>query len=251
MKRFLLTVVLAIIVVMPALVADAQEAEKAIRTLIITGCDVRAHPWRETTPAIRRILEETKRFEVYVCEDPAVLESKQALDKYSLIILNYFNYGAPTISDTAKDNLSAFVSGGKGFATLHLASASFAEWDEFHKMVGRWWVMGKSGHGPRGKFTANVVDKEHPITKGMSDFETDDELYAKLLGEEPIHVLVSAYSDWSKKVEPLAFTLSYGKGRVYHHCFGHDAKAVENPPVAKLLARGAEWAATEKVTDLK
>ncbi len=251
MKRVFLTVALAILLVLPVAMCHSEEAGKPIRTLIITGCDVSAHPWRETTPAIRKILEETKKFEVFVCEDPAILESKQALDKYSLILLNYFNFRVPTISDTAKENLTAFVREGKGVVNLHLASASFSEWDEFHKMVGRWWVMGESGHGPRGKFTVSIVDKEHPITKGMSDFDTDDELYAKLVGEDPIHVLASAYSDWSKKVEPLAFTLSYGKGRVYHHCFGHDAKAVENPPVARLLARGAEWAATGEVAETK
>ncbi len=248
MKR-VLTILAAILVVLPALVCQSEETKQPIRTLIITGCDVSAHPWRETTPAIRKILEDTKKFEVFVCEDPAILESKQALDKYSLIVLNYFNFRVPTISDAAKQNLAAFVSAGKGFVTFHLSSASFAEWDEFHKMEGRWWVMGQSGHGPRGKFTVNIVDKEHSISKGMSDFETDDELYAKLLGDSPIHVLVSAYSDWSKKVEPLAFIFSYGKGRVYHHCFGHDAAAVLHAPVARLLARGAEWAATGNVAE--
>jgi hypothetical protein len=251
MKRLVLGIVLVILVGLPEFACHSQEAKEPIRTLIVTGCDVRSHPWRETTPAIRGILEETKKFEVFVCEDPAILESKQALEKYALIILNYFNYGVPTISDEAKSNLVGFIREGKGFVTLHLASASFSEWDEFHKMIGRWWVMGKSGHGPRGKFTVNIVDKEHPISKGMSDFETDDELYAKLFGEGPIHVLVSAYSDWSKKVEPLAFTLSYGKGRVYHHCFGHDVKAVVSPPVARLLARGAEWAATGTVAEVE
>ncbi len=246
MRRVLLTIALVMLIGLPCLVGYAQQ-NKPIRTLIVTGCDVGAHPWRQTTPAIRKILEDTKKFEVFVCEDPAILESKEALDKYSLIIQNYFNFRVPTISDKAKENLVSFVKGGKGFVSFHLSSASFAEWDEFHKMVGRYWVMGKSGHGPRGKFTSNIVDKEHPITKGMSDFETDDELYAKLLGDGPIHVLISAYSDWSKKVEPLAFILSYGKGRVYHHCYGHDVKAVEYPPVDKLLARGAEWAATGKV----
>jgi type 1 glutamine amidotransferase len=251
MKRVVVAIALTILFVLALPICNSEEASRPILTLIITGRDVGGHQWRETTPAIRKILEETKKFEVFVCEDPAILESKQALSKYSLIILNYFNFRAPTISDTAKDNLAAFLKGGKGFVTLHLASASFSEWDEFHKMVGRWWVMGKSGHGPRGEFTANIVDKNHPITTGMTDFDADDELYAKLLGEGPIHVLVSAYSGWSKKVEPLAFTLLYGRGRVYHHCFGHDVKAIVNPPVARLLARGAEWAATGKVSGPK
>lgn len=247
MRRILFTIVLLTFIVLPGVVCHAQEG-KPIRTLIITGCDVGAHPWRKTTPAIRKVLEDTKKFEVFVCEDPAILESKEALEKYSLIVQNYLNFRVPTISDKAKENLASFVKGGKGFVAFHLSSASFGEWGEFHKMVGRYWVMGKSGHGPRATFTSNIVDKEHPITKGMSDFETDDELYAKLLGDGPIHLLVSAYSDWSKKVEPLVFTVSYGKGRVYHHCYGHDANAVLHPPVAKLMARGAEWAATGKVS---
>jgi type 1 glutamine amidotransferase len=81
----------------------------------------------------------------------------------------------------------------------------------------------------------------------LEDFEADDELYVKLLGDAPINVLVEADSDWSKKTEPLAFTLEYGKGRVFHEAFGHDAKAIRNPSVQKLIQRGCEWAATGKV----
>jgi len=104
-------------------------------------------------------------------------------------------------------------------------------------------VMGKSGHGPRSVFKAKIANKEHPITKGLDDFEQDDELYAKLEGNEPITVLVTGDSDWSKKTEPLAFILQYGNGRVFHHTFGHDGKALNNSTVRKLIVRGTEWAA--------
>ena len=60
-------------------------------------------------------------------------------------------------------------------------------------------------------------------------------------------MLVEADSDWSKKTEPLAFTVNYGQGRVFHTAFGHDGKAVKNPTVQKLIQRGCEWAATGKV----
>jgi type 1 glutamine amidotransferase len=152
------------------------------------------------------------------------------------------------LPEEARENLLNFVKGGKGFFVQHLATASFAKWEEFGKLCGRKWVRGGvSGHGPRGVFKAKVVNNEHPITKGMSDFEADDELYAKLQGNEEINVLVEAYSDWSKKTEPLVFTKKYGKGRVVHNAFGHDGKALSNPNVRKIIARGAEWAATGKV----
>ena len=88
-----------------------------------------------------------------------------------------------------------------------------------------------------------------PISKDLDDFSTDDELYAKLEGSGPIHVLVEADSPWSKKTEPLLFWLEYGKGRVVHSTLGHDGKALATPAVEKIVARSVEWAATGKITD--
>jgi type 1 glutamine amidotransferase len=149
-------------------------------------------------------------------------------------------------SDAAKENLLQFVKGGKGLAVSHLSSASFKEWEEFRKMCGRYWVMGKSGHGPRGVFKARVANKEHAITKGLGDFEADDELYAKLLGDVPINVLVEADSDWSNR--PSRWRSRWSTARAgFPEAFGHDGKAIRNPSVQKLIQRGCEWAATGKV----
>ncbi len=225
-------------------------ASRPSRTLIVTGDDVPVHKWQETTPALKKLLDDSGKFTTTVSDKTSVLESD--LKGYDLIVLNYYNDKQPTISDKAKANVVEFVKGGKGLVAFHLSSAAFKEWDEFHKMTGRYWKMGASGHGDRAPFKSVIADKEDPITRGLSDFEADDELYAKLQGDEPIHVLVTADSDFSKKTEPLAFTLQYGKGRVYHHAFGHDVKAIEAPDaVAKLFVRGAEWAATGKVTPEK
>ena len=98
----------------------------------------------------------------------------------------------------------------------------------------------------RGPFDAKIADNKHPITAGLNDFRADNELYAKLGGKEPIHVLVEAYSDWSKKTEPLVFWLSYGEGRVVHCTLGHDARAIATPEVTTLIRRGIQWAATGK-----
>ena len=234
-----------------AMAGEGRAADKPakIKALLITGDDVSVHPWREISEATRKALVDSGRFEVKVCEDPLILESKDALAAYDVIVFTLFTAKPVTLPERAKENLLAYVEGGKGFFVQHLASASFANWADFGKLCGRKWVMGTSGHGPRSVFECKVVDKEHPITKGMADFKTDDELYAKLQLDGPIHVLVQADSDWSKKTEPLVFTLEYGKGRVVHNAFGHDGKALSTPSVAKIIARGAEWAATGKVAE--
>jgi type 1 glutamine amidotransferase len=223
------------------------EAIHKTRVLLVTGDDVSVHNWAEVSQAIKETLESTGRFEVRTCEDAGVLDSASSLARYDLVFLDLYNATTPTLSAGAKENLVQFVKGGKGLALAHLSSASFKEWDEFHKMCGRYWVMGKSGHGPRGVFKAHIVDKQNPLTDGLDDFQADDELYAKLQGEGPIKVLVEADSDWSKQTEPLAFTVDYGKGRVFHEAFGHDGKAIRNPSVQKLIQRGSTWAAAGKV----
>ena len=227
---------------------QAADAPAKIKVLLVTGDDVAPfHNWREMATATRDLLVASGKFEVNVCEDSGILESNSSLQRYDLVFLTLYNAKTPTLSPTAKQNLENFVNNGKGFTVSHLASASFKEWDGFKKLCGRYWVMNTSGHGPRAIFKAKVADRQSPITQGLDDFDVDDELYAKLQGDAPIHVLVTADSDWSHKTEPLAFTLESGRGRVFHETFGHDAKALANPSVQKLIQRGCEWAATGKV----
>ena len=246
MRRVILALVL-ICIVLPAFSGTAEGAQKPakINVLLITGADVGVHPWREMSETTREILVKTGRFEVKVCEDPHILESATALEAYDVIAFLIFT--PSMIPARAQENLLNYVKGGKGFFVQHLASASFPKWEAFGKLCGRKWVMRTSGHGPRSVFKSNIVNKEHPVTKGLSDFDTDDELYAKLQGDGKINVLVSAESDWSNKTEPLVFTARYGKGRVIYNAYGHDRKALMTPNVQKVIARGVEWAATGKV----
>ena len=249
--RLIVCAALLVSICFVAVDVTAQPKQKdQIKVLLIAGDDVAPyHDWREISEKTREVLVSSPRFNVRVCEDPLILESKTALGRYDVVLLTMFNSSMPTITGQAKENLLEFVKNGKGFCVQHLASASFSEWKEFGKLCGRKWVMGTSGHGPRSVFGAKIVNKEHPITKGMKDFRIFDELYAKLQGDSDIEVLVSADSDWSKKTEPLVFTRPYGKGRCVHNAFGHDHKAILHPSMQQLIRRGVEWAATGKVKD--
>ncbi|HOX02328.1 MAG TPA: ThuA domain-containing protein [Candidatus Paceibacterota bacterium] len=242
---FILTLAAGIAAALPTSTL-AADAPAKIKVLLISGDDVMpSHDWRQIADATRDVLDKSGRFDVKVCEDMFILESSTALARYDLIFLTRYNR-VGTLTDAAKKNLLEFVSSGKGFAVSHLASASFPEWNEFRDLCGRYWVMRTSGHGPRGTFKAKIVDPDHPITRGIADFETDDELYAKLQGDAPIRVLAQADSDWSKKTEPLVWVKTFGQGRVFHETFGHDRAAIQHPSVARIIVRGCEWAATGK-----
>lgn len=249
MRRVWLSMLLmGVVVLSVSLAAVAAEKPAQIKVLLIAGDDVAPyHDWREISEKTREVLAGSDRFDVRVCEDPLILEADAALANYDVIVMTMFHRGTPKMTDQAKENLLNFVKGGKGFCTQHMASASFPDWAEFRKLCGRVWVMGTSGHGPRSVFDAKIVKKDHPITQGLKDFRIFDELYSKLQGDGPIEVLVSAYSDWSEKEEPLVFTTPYGKGRCVQNAFGHDFKAILNPSMQQLIRRGVEWAATGKV----
>ena len=230
--------------------AEGPGKADPIDVLLIAGDDVAPyHDWREISEKTREALVASDRFVVRVCEDPLILESQAALGHYDVIVMTMFHRGTPKMTGQAQENLLNFVKGGKGFYVQHLASASFGKWEAFGTLCGRHWVMGTSGHGPRSVFECKVVNADHPITRGMKNFKIFDELYSKLQGDAEIDVLVSAYSDWSKKEEPLVFARPYGQGRSVHNALGHDFKAILNPDMQRLIRRGVEWAATGSVAN--
>jgi type 1 glutamine amidotransferase len=231
---------------MTAGVVASEKQEKA-NVLIVTGFDADAHVWEESTKLVQAILEKTGRFDLTVSTDKEVFASPK-LGDYDAVVLSYGFWNEPDPSDEGKTGLVDYVKNGGNVVALHFASSSFQDWDDYHALLGRWWKKGLGGHGPYGEFTVNIKDDKHPITAGLKDFKTEDELYAKLSGDEEIEVLASAYSDWSQQVEPIVFVKNHGKGRVVHNVLGHGLDSKKNASYQTLLRRGVEWAATGKVT---
>lgn len=227
--------------------APGATKEKA-RILLVTGVDYPGHLWRQTAPVLAEALRKDPRLEVCMVEDPGFLDSN-AIYKYDLILLHFQNWQQPGPGEQARENLRRFVAGGKGVALVHFAcGAWFGEWPEFEKIAGRAWFgpnpgPGKQQHDPYGPFRVELVRPEHPIARGMEDFDTQDELYTCLVGEHPIEIVAQAKSKANGKYYPIAFASQYGKGRTFHCVLGHDAKALSFSGVQELYRRGCAWAA--------
>lgn len=63
------------------------------------------------------------------------------------------------------------------------------------QIAGIMWREG-SGHGDYHEFTVRYVDRDHPITAGLADFQTWDELYHRLA--------------------PMMLATRFGADRVFH-----------------------------------
>ena len=233
-----------------------------IQTLLLTGAN--NHDWARSAPFCKELLEASGKFDVTLTEAPSsALEDAEALGGYQLL---FSDYNGPEWSEKAKANFEAVVRGGTGLVILHAADNAFPGWVEYEKMVALLWREG-TGHGAYHEFEVRIVDRDHPVTRGLDDFTLWDELYHRLVHMHgvPYHVLATAYSDpetgGSGSDEPMMVVQQYGAGRVYHHVLGHvwpgDPEAnkgcsmitFENPDFQNALLRGCEWAATGDVAD--
>ncbi len=206
---------------------------------------------------------------------------KPDFSKYAVVFSNY--QGDPWPEAVQKD-FEKFVADGGGFVVYHFAVASFDKWDAFNKMIGIGWRTGPggpnfgegvyvsaegkvtkrakgegtgSGHPPAHLYDCTVFDKDSPITKGLPEKWTHakDELYASLRGPVgDLHILVTAFAPKGPATgqtgenEPVVWTNTFGKGRVFVSVLGHEKVELQYPDTSLLLERGVEWAATGSAT---
>ncbi len=222
-------------------VQDQAQPPTPVRVLLVTGVDHPAHNWKATAPALKRLLEEDGRCVVRVVEDPDVLATKAVFD-HDVVLLHFRNDKPLPHEAQARANLERLVKEGRGLVLIHFACGAFGDWPGFGELAGMVWD-GKNTHDPYGPFDVRVVDSRHPVTSGLSDFRTTDELYIGLAERRPVDVLAVARSKVTGRDHPMAFTLQAGKGRVFHTPLGHDVKALQMPGVAELIRRGCQWAA--------
>ena len=226
----------------PQVKANAGAPKKV---LIVTGCDL--HNWRATTPVLAAALAKDKRLEVSVVEDANFLGASE-LNNYDAVVLHYQNNHVAAPGPDVLANFRRYVESGHGLVMVHFACGAFIDWTtktvskEFLPIAGRVWDPKLRAHDPRGPFRVQIAAPTHPITAGLSDFDTTDELYTCLTGDVPIQVLATATSKVDKKVYPMAFVLNPGKGRVFHCVLGHDVQAL-GESVGTLYRCGTAWAA--------
>lgn len=244
-----------------AALAQAPQPAPKIQTLIVTGQNTAGHDWRATTPVLRKILEDTGKFEVRVTEEFRGA-GPETLAPYDLVVLSYYDAGKPQLrwGERAENALLDFVRNGKGVVVYHFATAAFNGWTEYEKLCGANWRPNNGHHSARHDYTVTIADKDHAVTRGIGATfsQANDELYANLKWqpEGTFHVLATAWDDHSLYKpgekqpipgpglnQPVAWTVNYGKGRVFTDVLGHDPEAMKVPGFTALLVRGAEWAA--------
>jgi uncharacterized protein len=256
-------------------VAWAQTPHKA---LIVDGQNV--HNWQETTPVLKQLLEDSGLFQVDVAtsaprgQDMSGFQPK--FSDYAVVVLNYQGDDWP---EATRQAFVEYVKNGGGVVVYHFACAAFPKWPEYNEIIGLGGWGGRNeaagpylrlrdgqfvrddspgrggGHGPMQPFQLVIREPNHPITQGLPPkfMHVDDELYGWLRGPaKNLTVLATAFAPkdlgGADEHEPVLFTVQYGEGRVFQNALGHTGKELKSVAFIATFLRGAEWAATGKVT---
>ena len=271
-------------VVFSLLLAYTVSARKPIKTLLITGQN--NHNWQVSHVVLKQILENSGRFDVDFVISPEQGKDMSGFvldfSPYQLVVLDYNGDSWP---EETNRRFLEYVQNGGGVVIYHAADNAFSKWPEFNRIcaLGGWegrnensgpyvyWKDGKlvkdssagpgGSHGRQHEYVLNGRDKVHPVVKGLplKWRHAKDELYDRMRGPGNIRdILYTAYSDketnGSGREEPLVFTGDYGNARIFHTMLGHAGATTEDNIAMQctgfqvLLLRGAEWAATGKVT---
>jgi len=159
------------------------------------------------------------------------------LDDFDAVLL--LTGGDPKLSAQQKADLLSFVREGRGLVLGHSALSSFRSWPEFAGMVG-----GYAEEKPAAveDWEVTVSDPANPAFSLFPRFfRLHDNLSpVKLEGSEPgghTHVLAKSGTGI-----PVAWTKTYGKGRVFVSQLGHEDAVWDRRDVQHLYLEAIRWA---------
>jgi hypothetical protein len=241
MKTFLSSILLSLITTL--ILSAANLSAKPIRILVITG----GHSY-EVEQFNQMLTSLGENFTYQIAELPAAYDVflPENRSKYDVLV---FYHMWQQITDEQAKVLTDCIKKGKPLVALHHSICAFDDWPGYFNIIG-----GKYFHKPttvNGKeypacsyihdlhFNVKIANPEHPVTKGLRDFEIFDETYKGYYVEAGVTPLLTTNEPSSTPV--IGWTKKYGKARVVTLQSGHDVPTFENPNFRKLLKQSIEW----------
>jgi uncharacterized protein len=204
----------------------------------------------EAIPASREVLErigETAGFSVTASEDVTVF-TPENLTRYGAVM--FFTTGELPMNAAQKSAFLDFVRRGGGFLGVHSATDTFYEWPEYGRLIGGYFDQ----HPWHQKVRIEVADPADPLVASLGPSITlMDEIYQirdfDAAGSHVLLRLDPASVDLTRPNVhrhpygwPLAWTRSYGSGRVFYTALGHEEAVWRDPGFGTMLRNAIAWA---------
>jgi len=226
----------------------AEESKPAFNVLIVTG----GHGFDK--PNFYKMFDDMPNVRYDKAELPNDMDMlAPGLEKKYDLLLTYDLNNFPSITTEQRERFAALVEGGMPLLVFHHSLCGHNDWSLYRTMVGGQYLRkpteidGKvypaSSYKHDLDMAIQVVDKEHPITRGIENFTIHDEGFKGLYIREGVHVLLK--TDHPDATPELAWTTRYGKGAIFAIALGHDKASYENPQLQQILRQGIQWCIEE------
>jgi hypothetical protein len=191
------------------------------------------------------MLEESG-FVPHLTVDPRAL-SAAALAKVRLLVILRDGYVWPQgpekphavwMTREQEEAVVAFVEAGGAFLALHNATGLYTEGGPYLKLLGGTY----NGHGPLERFRVRVLDREHPITRGVEEYEVADEQHTPVPDAGSVRIVLESLSAEGVKAA-AGWAREAGKGRVAYLAIGHTREALGHAQFERLVRNAARWCA--------
>ncbi len=243
MNKWLISIRSFLLLLLLLIMTSSYSSNEKMLILIITG----GHDFEEE--AFLNMFQDFEGIEYQFAVQPLAnnVYCSDSIDKYDALV---FYDMVQDISESQKEAFITMLEKGKGLVFLHHSLVSYQDWPEFFSIMGGKYLLEpieKDGQivAPASDYhhdmeiPVKVVDKNHPITKGISDFVIHDETYGNTITISSIHPLMITHHPSNGK--NIAWANSYKNSRIVYLQFGHDHFAFENTNFRKLLEQSIEW----------
>ena len=265
MKRFLFCLALA----SSCVISHSSSAAEPLRVFIRSG--PKSHgPGAHDHPSFLRDWVPLLNERGAKASGGDAFPTKEQLAATDVLILHLDSGGDIKIGQERKDLLEYLQRGG-GIVTIHAASVS-KDHDWFKGIIGGSWHHGQT-KWREGPMHLYFTDHENPITKDVSNFAMDDEIYYDMDVLPECRILAGAYTpkpagarnDKAAKraaeitkggkevsiydIQPQVWTYEKDSYRSFVSIPGHYYANFSRPNFRALLLRGIAWAGKRENVD--
>jgi uncharacterized protein len=169
-------------------------------------------------------------------------------DKYDVIV---FYDSWQNITEDQQQGYLRLLEKGTGMVFLHHALVSYQNWPEFTEIIG--------GKYKQPRFDGDTTDlsdykhdiwlqvatnPDHPITKGIEDFDIFDEGYMNLDVLPGVTTLLTTQHEFSHDIIGWAHTVN--NSRVVYLLPGHAKEGLHNPRYLEIIENAIHWTGNRK-----
>ncbi|MCW0219224.1 MAG: ThuA domain-containing protein, partial [Prosthecobacter sp.] len=199
--------------------------------------------------------------------------TKEQLDKTDVLILHAQEAGNIKIGEERK-NLMEFLKRGGGLVVIHAAAVS-RDHDWYKNIIGGSWNFSRT-KWLEAPMSLYFTDRENPITRDISNFDLDDEIYYDMDMLPEAKVLAAAYTPNAKDtggkgnkeaqeraaeavakhkgvniydIQPQMWTYEKDNYRAFTCIPGHWYKNFSHDGVRTAILRGIAWAGKRENID--